>query len=189
MPSATPLSAFPLIPPAAFFTPLPGKPVGDGKAIPEPGHLDDLGYLVMHDGARTLAPRSWSKRPVSDPFDVDLTAVVTYTPTIAAAGTRFAVEISHAELSGCGRAHACDAPLSLRADAFHLSCLPGDCSHPACILDSRHGNYLFHFVGRIAANGHFEAPAAFWRQMELLDRHIAMLLRSSALSRRDAAMT
>jgi hypothetical protein len=189
MSSAASPSAFPLISPSAFFTPLPGKPACDPQSKSDPGHLDNLGYLVMHDGARSLAPRSWSKRATSDPFDVDLTAVVTYTPTIAAAATRFAVEISHAALSHCRRVHGCDAALSLQADAFHLSCIPGDRSHPGCILDARHGNYLFHFVGRIAPGGHFEAPATFWRQMELLDRHIATLLRLSATCRTDATMT
>jgi len=180
MSSAAPLSAFPLISSSAFFTPLPGQPACDAQSNSEPGHLDNLGYLVMHDGARSLAPRSWSRRSTSDPFDVDLTAVVTYTPTIAAATTRFAVEISHAELSRCVRLDAGDMTLSLLADAFRFSCMPGDCRQPACVFDSRHRNYLFHFVGRIAPGGYFEAPAAFWRQMELLDRHVATVLRLAA---------
>jgi hypothetical protein len=189
MSCAASLFAFPLISPSAFFTPLPVKPACDQQSTADPGHLDNLGYLVMHDGARSLAPRSWSKRASSDPFDVDLTAVVTYMPTIAAATTRFAVEISHAALLHCRRVHGCDAALSLQADAFHLSCIAGDRSHPACVLDARHGNYLFHFVGRIAPRGHFEAPAAFWRQMEVLDRHIATLLRLSATRQTDATIT
>jgi len=187
MSSAPLLPNFPLISPAAFFTLLPGEAASDPKASRDPAHLDSLGYLALHDGARSLAPRSWSKRANSDPFDVDLTAVVTHTPTIAAATTRFAVEISHASLSHCGQVPACDAALSLLADAFQASCIPADRSHPACVLDSRHGNYLFHFVGRVAPDGLFQTPAAFWRQMELLDGHIATVLRLAAMRRADAS--
>jgi hypothetical protein len=179
------LFAFPLIAPSAFFAPLPGKSACDPQSAAEPGHLDNLGYLVMHDGARSLAPRSWSKRAISDPFDVDLTAVVTYTPTIAAATTRFAVEISHAALSRCGEVHAREADVSLRADAFHVSSIPSARSHPTCVLDSRYGNYLFHFAGRIAPGGYFEAEADFWRQMALLDRHVSTVLRLVAMRQAD----
>ena len=48
--------------------------------------------------------------------------------------------------------------------------------NPTYILDTRHGNYLFHFVGQIAPGGYFETEAQFRQRMQGLNVHIAAVL-------------
>jgi hypothetical protein len=128
---------------------------------------------MLPDGARMSGPHLWTQRPAgANLYDVDLTGIVTYTPTIAAAIDMFTVEMASVQPSA---GHVEEVPLDepLQADESRLCRLVTGDPRATYEFDARYSNYLFHFVGRIDRGGYFESETQFHRQMLLLDQHIS----------------
>ena len=170
-------SAFPLMKPDAFFTVLPGIGMPDRTLNTDPQYFDRLGYLKAPDGARISGPNLWSRRNTGDLYDVDLTVNVTYMPTVDQATERFAKENAKFQRLSQGRTQEIAMQEPMQGDEIKLLKFATNAKNPTYILDTRHGNYLFHFVGQIAAGGYFENEAQFRERMQRLNVHIEAVLR------------
>ena len=170
-------SAFPLVKPDTFFTVLPGMGMPDQTLNTDPQYFDRLGYLKAPDGARISGPNLWTRRATRDLYDVDLTVNVTYMPTINQATERFATENAKFQRLSQGRTQEIVMQEPMQGDESKLLKFATNAKNPTYILDTRHGNYLFHFVGQIAAGGYFENEAQFRERMQRLNVHIEAVLR------------
>ena len=170
-------SAFPLVKPDIFFTVLPGMGMPDLTQNTDSQYFDRLGYLKSPDGARISGPNLWTKRATPDLYDVDLTVNVTYMPTIDQATERFATENAKFQRLSQGRTQEVAMHEPMQGDEGKLLKFTTNAKNPTYILDTRHGNYLFHFVGQIAAGGYFENEAQFRERMQRLNVHIEAVLR------------
>lgn len=162
---------FPLIDPDLFFRNLPDPPKRDATKTNDPRYFDKFGYMLGEQGAR-ISVVMWSKRVVSDsnPYDVDLDVNVTYLPTIKIAKQGLTTEAEKMKSLLGQRLQNIPLPTKLNAEDVHFFRINKDNS--PYVLDARYGNYLFHFVFRIAKGGYFETEKAMFERLQALDTHI-----------------
>lgn len=175
------MTPYPLIDPADFTSVLPGVPKLDASQYDQ-RYFDRYGYLKGAEGT-AHAVASWSKRPPSaaDPYDVDLSILITATPSPAVAAEGFALGRKQDSTTLARFVSPMQAPVALAGDQVTVQRMQVKELPPTYIVTIRHGNYLFRFSGRIAAGGHFETEAAFFDRMALLNSHIQATLQSKAM--------